>query len=69
MELTPVHSSNIDAIGYDRETHTLSVQFLSGKTYTYANVPEELYRAFLAAPSKGQYFARMIRPAYTGVQV
>jgi len=32
--------------------------------FRYFYVPEEVYRAFLAAPSKGQFFTKNIRPKY-----
>lgn len=61
MEMMPVKSSNIAAAGWDASTSTLVIQFKEGKQYAYTGVPESLYRAFLAAPSKGAFFAKRIR--------
>lgn len=49
------------AIGYESETRTLDVVFLSGGIYRYHNVPEEVFQGLLAAESKGRYmWARVI---------
>lgn len=64
MTLQPVQSSNIAAIGYDAETQVLTVQFHSGRSYNYANVPETEHLAFLDASSKGQFFNAHIKDQY-----
>jgi hypothetical protein len=56
-----VDSSAILFVDYDKARHTLFVTFSSGREYIYLDVPEELYRAFLAAPSSGQFFNLQIR--------
>lgn len=57
-------SSNVAAFRYDRNTDTLQVDFVSGDTYEYLNVPPSVHRMFQAAGSKGEYFARHIRGRY-----
>jgi hypothetical protein len=64
VSMNPVVSSNIGAIGYDGVTRELHVQFKSGRTYKYSNVPLDVYDAFLAAESKGKYFAANVRGKY-----
>ena len=59
-------SSNIKGAGYDEDTRTLIVAFISGATYTYDNVPPEAFDAFMAADSKGRHFMRHIRKKFTG---
>lgn len=61
--LTPA-SSNIASISFDPETDTLTVEFRSGEEYDYMNVPPQVYRAFAAAGSAGQYFIRNIKGRY-----
>jgi hypothetical protein len=62
MEMTAVDSSVIAAIGYDRSSQTLQVQFRkSGGIYTYTNFPEELHGQFMSAESKGKFFGVHIR--------
>ena len=65
MEMTPLHSSNIRAVGYDPETHIFIVEFHNGGRYSAQDVPQRLYEGLVAAESPGGYFARMLRNAYT----
>lgn len=60
-----VESSAIREIDYDAANRTLFVRFTSGKRYAYLDVPEAVYEAFLAAESKGRFFADEIRDAYS----
>lgn len=57
-------SSNI--LGYSWIEGVLRVQFRSGQTYEYRNVPEEVYQGLDSAESKGSYFHRHIRQRYVG---
>jgi hypothetical protein len=60
----PVSSSVIAAIGYDEESETLELEFLSGAVYRYRGVGPDLYETFRAARSKGTFFNERIRDAY-----
>lgn len=53
IELEPVKSSLISAVGYDAPTKTMRVRFHSGATYDYQNVPGELHAQIISAPSIG----------------
>ncbi len=64
MELIAVQSRAIRAYGY--RGGVLTVVFHSGKIYRYGWVPRVVFTAWQAAPSKGQYFATVIRPRYHG---
>ena len=59
-----VESTAIRAISYDRRSQQLRVVFQSGAEYAYDQVPEEVHRDFLAAESKGNFFAHEIRDRY-----
>ena len=63
-QLAPVESSSIAAIGYNPAERALWVQFVTGRTYRYHDVPRETYEEFLRAESKGRYFNREIRDAF-----
>jgi hypothetical protein len=52
------------SIGYDSTRETLEIEFKSGEVYQYLDVPERVYDALQAAPSKGRYFRAMIVDAY-----
>ena len=61
---TSVSSSNIRAIGYDRLSQTLEVEFMNESVYQYYGVPEIIYESFLQAGSKGRFHHQYIRDAY-----
>lgn len=65
IQLQPVKSSQIAAVGYDAPSQTLAIQFKSGGTYYYANVPAALYKQLVTAPSIGSFFYRQIKPKPT----
>jgi len=60
---TEVSSSNLAAIRYDPGVEQLDVRFLSGDTYRYFGVPEDVYEGLLHPPggSHGKYFYAHIR--------
>ena len=62
VSLQPVDSSAIKAIGYDSASQTLYVQLGStGDTYTYDNVPANIYDDFLASKSKGHFYTQNVK--------
>jgi hypothetical protein len=65
MELNPVSSSNIAAVGYDEEKKELTIQFHSGGTYVYDDVEKEVHQKMLLAGSVGQYFQQNVKPFYS----
>jgi len=58
-----VDSSAIVRIAYSERGQKLFVTFSAG-TYTYFDVPREVYEAFMAAASKGAFFNTRIRDRY-----
>lgn len=65
VEMKPVTSSNIAAIGHDADTGTLHVQFKSGGTWTYPDPDGTHHKALQAAQSVGKYFHSTVK-ALTG---
>lgn len=65
IDLTPVKSSQIFAVGYDAPSETLALQFLRngqpGGVYHYTPVPDGMYHALLAAESIGKFFGANIK--------
>lgn len=64
-----VSSSNVESVAWwaDRRTgvETFGIRFLtSDLTYHFLGVPESVYKALLAAPSKGTFFAARIKKKY-----
>lgn len=64
MEMIPVDSSNIQAIGYDPDTATLNIAFNDGSEYEYYDVPQYEFDSLLAADSKGKYGHQNIYKVY-----
>lgn len=66
IELIPVTSSRLEAIGHDPDTFTLAVKFPpakkspAGKVYHYASVSEELFDDLMNAESVGVFFGNNI---------
>ena len=61
MKRRSVASSNVSSVGYDPNTGTLEVEFLSGWVYQYYGVPENLYDQMMVAPSKGKFLHMYIK--------
>ena len=64
VDLWPVRSSNLAAAGWngqDMAAGVLVVEFRSGARWAYEPVPQSVYGALMAAPSKGAYFAEHVR--------
>ena len=59
-----INSSNIRAVEYDEQQQILKVQFTNQATYQYSGVPAATYRDFMAANSKGAFFASEIKSVY-----
>ncbi len=57
-------SSVIRSFDYDPAAHRLDVQFVSGRRYSYHDVPAEIVEEMRRAFSKGGYFNRRIRDCY-----
>ena len=64
MHRNQVASSNIRSIGYDMQTQTLEVEFLSGWVYQYYGVPEFIHQEIMQASFKGQFLNQYIKNAY-----
>ena len=60
----PMPSTVIRHFEYDAAKHRLDVQFVSGKRYSYHDVPEKLAVGMRNATSKGSFFNRQIRDRY-----
>jgi hypothetical protein len=49
---------------YDEATQRLLLTFPNGRSYSYDAVPPDLYRQWLEADSKGDFYNQMIRGIY-----
>ncbi len=64
IDREPVKSSNLVSVGYDQDLKVLEIEFKGGGIYQYEKVPKRVHLALLAAPSKGKFFHRRIKPKY-----
>lgn len=64
VDLKPVVSSSLSAVGYDEGAKELHVRFKSGKVYVYKHVPAFTYRNMLRAPSIGKFHAAHVKDVY-----
>lgn len=69
MEMQPVKSSNVKAVGYDEENKTLQVEFRSGGIYQYPGVQPEMYADLLAAESVGRFVSKVVRAGRKGLRI
>lgn len=69
MEMIPVSSSNIAAIGYDEGQSVLVIEFNNGRAYEYYGVLSYIFDEFLNAGSKGQYANKNIYKNYSQNQI
>lgn len=67
VNMVPVVSSNISAIGYDHTTKTLFIRFHTG-LYRYDNVTYKIYQELEQSPSKGKFVNAFLRGMGTKVQ-
>jgi hypothetical protein len=61
MQLKSVNSSMISKVGYDAQTETLRVAFLSnGQLVDYFHVPEYIYHGIIESRSPGNYMNNFV---------
>jgi hypothetical protein len=69
MNKLSVSSSNIDSIGYDEDTQTLEIDFNSGATYQFKDVPVDVWNKFKGSASKGRFFRSQIKDSYSATRM
>jgi hypothetical protein len=62
-------SSNVARISYEEKSSTLEVEFHNGSIYQYYDVPEQIWEAFKAADSKGQFIHQNLKGQYRYARV
>lgn len=58
-------SSVIRDFDYDPPARRLDIEFVSGRRYSYHDVPERIVAAMRAARSKGRFFNARIRDHFS----
>lgn len=60
MEMVPVQSSNVAAIGYDETVHLLRIEFKDGTVYDAERIDPQMHDALMATSSKGSFINRFL---------
>jgi KTSC domain len=61
---SPMRSSALASAQYDDQTEELTLTFVSGRSYTYENVPEDIYEQLTQSSSPGTFYALYIKDQY-----
>jgi hypothetical protein len=70
MDRQPITSSMIRAIGYDADTGTLEIEFLSdGSVWQYFDVPAGIWGEFQYCDSHGRFWHANIKNRYRELRV
>ena len=69
MKMTPVKSSNIEAIGYDAEKRHLHVTFKGGKTFRYNHISQQKFEDLIASKSVGRFLNQFVKTIRVGIEV
>ena len=64
FDMVPLNSTSISSAGYDEASETLAIEFNSGKTYYYSEVPETVFEELKSAESPGKFFSTQIKDVY-----
>jgi hypothetical protein len=65
----PVPSSALTAAGYSKRLHIMEIEFTNGAVYRYLDVPAEVYRDFMSAGSKAQFYDWNIKGHYQSLRL
>ena len=60
MKRTRVQSEALRSVGYDVDMRMLEIEFTSGATNRYFDVPEHVHIGLMTAESHGEFYARFI---------
>lgn len=64
MQMIPLNSSAIEAVGYDAASRRMHIKFREGGTYTFCGVPQSIFEGLTSAASAGQFYNQYIRDRY-----
>lgn len=64
IDRTPVSSSNVSSVGYDKNTKTMAVEYSDGTVYHYHDVDPDTHQALISAKSIGKHIHQNIKGQY-----
>jgi len=59
-----IDSSLIKQVKYDAAAQELTIEMTTDKSYVYENIPQDIYKAFMSAPSKGKFYNSNIKGTF-----
>ena len=62
--MPPLRSTSLAAADYDEEGKELTITFHNGQSYSYYDVPPEVYRQLLLSASPGSFYNSSIKGIY-----
>jgi hypothetical protein len=62
--MVALRSTAIVSADYDAELEALTLTFANGRSYTYDDVPQEVFERLVADPSPGAFYHTYIRDLY-----
>lgn len=63
-------SANLQrVVGYDTQSQELTLEFVSGQTYTYSSIPFSVYYGLISASDPGGYFSKNVRGKFSYVRL
>src|SRR5437763_15476789 len=65
----PLASTALATAGYSKRLHVMEIEFCNGAVYRYLDVPIAVYRDFLSADSKAQYYDWNIKGRYRSLRI
>ena len=65
----PIPSTALTAAGYSKRLHAMEIEFNNGAIYRYLDVPPNVYREFMSAKSKAQYYDWNIKGHYRSLRL
>lgn len=68
-ESIAIRSSFIQTAAYDGASQTLTVEFKTGEPLVYHEVDKQTWEQFRETPSKGSFYARMIKGKFSSVNI
>lgn len=69
MEMKPIHSGKLRAIGYDARARILQIKFDTGDTLQYSGVGEDLWRRLSNSGAAWSFYRDNIEEEFTAKKV
>lgn len=69
MDMHPVQSSHMRAVGYEPTSRTMHIQFHNGEVHEYTGVPQPFHDTMMSAESVGSFFHKNVKPFFNSRRI